>query len=471
VEYSEPLAEMRPSAFRGGQQLVFSRAFDGRTEDKHYYEIGQFLTHAHELHWTPERRAWCRFDGNGDVEDVIKWAVKAGRSGYGDATCITIDREVMEMQMSATGTALVQLFDIASVGAGFHGWKEGEDRSVEDQELSLYFRSHREGANGSWIRGVQIIRPHLSSEEFGQYLYDKDQEPKQYVSFLTQDWKNNRITEVSCAPDAMASYFVKDSSLPYQISPVFFNAAVLDKYKADAEKYSLEPRSISCRNAWHLQTYDVNTDGQVHTYLKHFGDLPYSEQLYWKAFNERPKSSISQRAFTTDFMGEWSHDPDPLRDLQASLTDLHASGVEWFRLREPNLVDQLHYPLTSSVKAWSDTLITLAKLVVEGLEREYFEERAKSKGAKGDPKWGSIRWIQEAMKSSGISDEIVEEVISPLRTVQELRTKLGAHSGGNEAASIRADLLREHKTPRQHIEHLSGQLVRSLYVLRNLGWT
>jgi hypothetical protein len=246
---------------------------------------------------------------------------------------------------------------------------------------------------------------------------------------------------------------------------------VLDKYKTDPEKYSLEPRSISCRNAWHLQTYDVNTDGQVHTYLTYLGNLPYSEQLYWMAFNESPKSPISRRAFTTDFMGEWCHDPDPLRDLQASLTDLHTSGVKWFRLREPNFVDQLHYPLTPSVKTWSDTLIALAKLVVEGLERKYFEERAKGEGAQGDPKWGSIRWVQEAMKSSGISDEIVDEVISPLRTVQELRTKLGAHSGGSEASSIRADLLREYKTPRLHIEHLCNQLVRSLYVLRNLGWT
>jgi hypothetical protein len=257
VEYSEPLSEMRPSEFRDGQQLVFFRSFVGRTQDKDYYEVAQFLTHAHSLHWTPERRAWCRLDNNGDVEDVIKWTEKAGRSGYEAATCITIDREVMEMQMSATGTALVQMFDVASVGKGFHGWNKGEDRSVENQELSLYFRSHREGANGSWLRGVQIIRPHLSSEEFGKYLYDKDREPKQYASFLTGDWKNKRLTGVSCAPDAMASYFVKDSPLPFEISPVFFNATVLDKYKADPEKYSLEPRSISCRNAWHLQTYDL----------------------------------------------------------------------------------------------------------------------------------------------------------------------------------------------------------------------
>ena len=471
LEYCRPLSRICPSAFQGGQQLVFARSFDGRTVDKHYYEIALSLTHAHNLHWTPERRAWCRLDENGDVEDVIKWIEKAGRSGYETATCIAIDREVIEMQMSATGTALVQMFDVTSVGNAFHGWNKGEECSVENQELNLYFHSHREGANGSWLRGVQIIRPRLSSEEFGIYLYDKDRQPKQYAYFLTLDCKNKRITEVSCAPNAMASYFERDSPLPYQISPVFFNAAVLDKYKADPEKYSLEPRSVSCRNAWHLQTYDVNDAGQVHTYIKYLGDLPYSEQLYWKSFNEKPKSPISRRAFTTDFEGQWYMAPDPLRDLQTTLTDLHSSGLEWFTLHEPNLVSQVHYPLTPSVKAWDDTLIALAKLVVEGLERKYFEEHAKSKGAKGDPQWGSIRWVQEAMKTAGISDEIIDKVIVPLRTVQQLRTKLAAHSGGSEANATRRDLLREYKTPRLHIEFLCGQLVQSLHVLRSLGWS
>jgi hypothetical protein len=143
LEYSEPLSGIRPSGFRDGQQLVFGRTFVGRTQDKDYYEVAQFLTHAHGLHWTPERRAWCRLDKNGDVEDVIKWTEKAGRSGYEAATCIAIDREVMEMQMSATGTALVQMFDVTSIGKSFSGWEhQGADSSVENQELSLYFRFH-----------------------------------------------------------------------------------------------------------------------------------------------------------------------------------------------------------------------------------------------------------------------------------------------------------------------------------------
>lgn len=216
---------------------------------------------------------------------------------------------------------------------------------------------------------------------------------------------------------------------------MFFNAAVLDKYKADPEKYSLEHRSVSCRNSWHLQTYDVNEAGQVHTYIKYLGDLPYSEQVYWKAFNEPPKGGISKRAYTTDFEGSFDQEPDSLSDLQTVVLELHAANTKWFTLREPDLVKQVHYPLTDSSKVWGDTLTTLAKLVNEGLERRFFETKAKELGANGDPKWGSIRWAQELLRISGVAEEVIAEVIVPLRDLQQMRTKLDAHTGGAEANS------------------------------------
>jgi hypothetical protein len=42
-------------------------------------------------------------------------------------------------------------------------------------------------------------------------------------------------------------------------------------------------------------TFDINDEGQVHTYLRYLRDLPYKGQLYWKAFNEAA-SSIKRRS-------------------------------------------------------------------------------------------------------------------------------------------------------------------------------
>lgn len=450
------------------EQLIFGRSFEGRGEDRRYFEIAPVLSHAHGLHWVPERHAWCRFDDHGDIADVIRWTEVKGREGYGEAVWIEIDRDVIEMQMAASDMVLIQMFDSTCPSNSFSGWGEGEDRAVSDDDRDLHYRCHLEGARGSWFRGVQIIKPRRTSEELGAHLRDEQERPKAYESFITQDWKNGKVLPVSCSPDAIASYFEKDSPLPFHTSPVFFNAAVLDKYKADPEKYSLEHRSISCRNAWHLQTYDVNEQGQVHTYIKYLGDLPLSEQTYWKAFNEPPKGKISDRAYKTDFEGSWDDHPDPLRYLQDTVTELHGKNVPWFKLREPDVVWQLHYPLTASTKTWGDTLTTLAKIVVEGLDKKFFETIAKARGVKGEAAWGSIKWISECLSVCGVDAQVAAGIVEPLRTVQALRTKLDAHSGGEEAKALRAKLLKEFRTPKAHVARLCAMLDEALKQLEAL---
>jgi hypothetical protein len=151
------------------------------------------------------------------------------------------------------------------------------------------------------------------------------------------------------------------------------------------------------------------------------------------------------------------------------IDQLHKADVKWFTLREADLVRQLHYPLTTSAKAWGDVVGTLARVVIEGLEKNFFEMRVKNAGSSGDPKWGSILWAKEALKVAGTDDAVIAEVIQPLLDLQAQRTKLsGAHSGGDEAKKLRASLLRKHKSPRSHLEHLCGQLLQSLQTLRDL---
>jgi hypothetical protein len=61
------------------------------------------------------------------------------------------------------------------------------------------------------------------------------------------------------------------------MSPVFFRSEVLIRYKSDPEKYELHDRSIYCRGAWSLRTYDMNDAGPVHTYLGYLRELPYND--------------------------------------------------------------------------------------------------------------------------------------------------------------------------------------------------
>lgn len=77
-------------------------------------------------------------------------------------------------------------------------------------------------------------------------------EPKQYTTFIAQDWKHDLVHECSCDPGHLGNYFV-ESDLPFQTSPAFFRPEVRLKYKANPDKYQMEGRSIRSPRV-HLET-------------------------------------------------------------------------------------------------------------------------------------------------------------------------------------------------------------------------
>lgn len=218
-----------------------------------------------------------------------------------------------------------------------------------------------------------------------------------------------------------------------------------------------------------MKTYDFNDAGQVHTLICYLGNLPYDEQLYWRSFNERPKAPISKRSFKSDFQGTFDNERDPLDQLKEALRNLSDSRPDWFSVRESNLLDQLHYPLTSSIKGWNEVIVTLAKCVTEGLEKRFLEKAARARGSLGDQRWGSIKWAEELLKRLEVDDDRIAEICSPLFEVQRLRSKLGGtHASGDEATEIRTQLVKTYKTPLAHIKALAAQLSESLAALSEL---
>jgi hypothetical protein len=74
VFLSPPLDHTGSRTLDSGEQIIFARKFDGRQEQQSYIEMSPRLTHPFDLHYVSERRAYCRFDKHGDVEDIIRVA-------------------------------------------------------------------------------------------------------------------------------------------------------------------------------------------------------------------------------------------------------------------------------------------------------------------------------------------------------------------------------------------------------------
>lgn len=413
-------------ALVGGEKLIFRRSFTGVSRGPTPIELSQKLIHSLELHFVPERNAYCRLDSHGDIENVLRVIHQDGASDWDAVDVVVIQRSELDKFMALSKQCLVVRFDFTRVPWGsFAGWGELAHYSKDDTDL--YYHGGSDG-QGSYCNGVMVVRPQVTVAELvKRWKTEEDRANRKYATFKIYDRKNDANVETSCAPEFLSNYFQK-SELPWEISPAFFRAEVLHRFKADPEKYSLEDRSISCRNAWYLKTYDINESGQVHTYIGYLADLPYEEQLYWQAFNEWPKGPISKRAFQTDIIGDWYLEHEPLGVLKRTISKLDAASPAWWKKRGEDLADAVHYPATDSVKEWGDEILALDQFLVEGFLLKPLRALAEEGGRTVESSWASLRVLQEVLSASGHSDDSAKALVVPMQRLHALRTEVKGHA-------------------------------------------
>ena len=437
----------------GAEPAVFRRSFTGMSNYDAPIELSQKLVHSLDLHFIEERSAFCRLDSEGDLDEVIRIFNSTGPGDFDNRrSLVLIKAKPLAEYMAVGGYALYRKFDVTRFVPGeFSRW-DAPARYFEAPDLFYY--AGLSGGNASYIRGGQILRPDVTVEELvEEWKREDDPNARQYETFRIHDWKNKKLVEWSCAPSELSNYFT-ESEKPFEISPAFFNPEVLTKYKANPDKYDLRDRSITCRNAWHLKTFDINEAGQVHTYIGYLQHLPFKEQQYWKLYNEWPKAGLSKRAIDTDFKGEFTSEADPLQSLRNAVSELDRESPAWWSPRGAQLRDRVHYPVTTSSKEWADELLALDQMVVEGFVASELREVAVAADITIDPSWQSLKLIQEVLrvKDSLTADEIVE----PLRKLHYLRSKVRGHHTG-ERTKLEAEAVKEHGSLPGHFRALCAK--------------
>jgi len=462
-----PLASIS-DALVGGEKLIFRRRFDGVARGPAPLELSQKLIHSLELYYVPERSAYCRLDAHGDIEDVIRVIHKNEADEWDSIVVVVMRRDELDKFMALSKQSLVLRFDFTRVRWGaFAGW--GAIKHYNKDENDLYYHGGSDG-QGSFCNGVMVVRPQVSVAELVR-LWKRSEDPTQrkYATFKIFDWKNGKHVETTCGPDALSNYFQR-SDLPWEISPAFFRGEVLHRFKADPEKYSLEDRSIGCRNAWYLKTYDVNEAGQVHTYIGYLADLPYEEQMYWQAFNEWPRGPISRRAFQTDIVGDWHLEHEPLGALKHAIAKVDASAPTWWKKRGQVLADAAHYPATDSVKEWADEILALDQLLVEGFLLNPLRAIAEEGGRTVESAWASLRVLQEVLVAKGHSEDAAKAVVEPMQRLHGLRTEVKGHATVGKRHNAEVKARTDFRTLREHYRQLVGDCESSFSaVVSSLG--
>jgi hypothetical protein len=451
----------------GARQLVFGRTFEGWTgDDRTYYEIRQEYAHLTDIHWRPEQRANCRFDRHGDVEHVV--SITTNDYGRG-VTLVSFKREPLELYLAASDSALIRMFDFTlSRRLGFANWPEGAENIFSESDYFFYRQAVADG-HAAYTRGVQIVRPARPHPEIFSSMRGDwfGRRHEGHVEFIAYDWRNKRLTKISTDPTATTNYFdAKENSLPFELSPAFFRPEVLLKYKGDRDKYTIGPRDIHCRAAWTLRGYDVNEAGQVHAYICDLRNLPYSEQLHWASYNEPPKTGISERAFISDFKGEFTAHRDPLQSVLSIIRRWDDHNVFWWKLRDRTLLERLSTPRTASRDEWAEAFMDLSKLVIEGFDVKAIRDRLKGAELAFGKDEKSIALIEKLLDSH--SEATDTQRLEGLRIVQRIRSKVKGHSGSSEAAELAHEALKQHETFTAHFEHVCKMIVDELKSIERL---
>jgi len=454
VYIEAPFPEDSGSALAGGEPLVIRRRLEGVHTGSTPIEISQKLVHCLDIHYVDERKAYCRLNDNGDIEDVIRILRLQIPDQIEGRDMVTILRKDLDNYMALADMALVMKFDFTRYVAGsFNGW-DGASRYNRD-ELDLFYHGGST-SKASFAHGAMVVRPNTTVEEQEEaWRKDFDGDPdREYAVFKIFDRKNDRQVETSCSPEHIVSYF-EDSDLPWQISPAFFRAEVLNRFKGDPEKYTLEDRSISCRGAWYLKSYDINEAGQVHAYIWDLSNLPYDEQLYWKAFNEWPKAPISERAHRTDIEGDWYTEYHPLDALKRKIRTLDKRKPAWWNPRGEDLIDSVLAPATDSPKEWGDEVMALDQCLVEGFLDKPLRKMAEAKGRVLEPTWRSLKLLYEILVASSISAEDAKQILAPMRKLHELRNEIRGHATSEKNAVAIREARTSHGNFRTHFFHLA----------------
>ena len=439
---------------QGGEKLVFRRSWVGDGDAGTRTEISQRLVHCLELYYVEERDAYCRLDENGDFEDVIR-VVDTNIDGFGPNTVVTIRRQDLHEYATLADMAIVTKFDFNRYKSG-HRWSDVQ-RFENFSDRSLLYHGGVQSKMGSYVIGRQVVIPTMDRADFARSFVDRDQGRKDqgYVTFKVKEPSSGKVVEASCDPSQLSNYFQPNSSLPHELSPAFFRAEVLSKYKADTEKYRLtDYGEIYCRDSWRLRSYYVNDAGQVHAYLADLNKLPYREQVYWSVFNESPKGDLARRAIINDLQGEVDTEYDPIHSLKARVEKLDSDPPDWWTPRGDELRRVIQPPVTDSVDEWAEAILSLDQLLVEGFIQKALKKRLAGLGRSCEMNWRSLKLLEECLSGKGMPIAEAKATVGPLRLVHQLRTVVKGHAAPSAKTKAARDARKEWGALRNHYRML-----------------
>ena len=362
----------------GIEPFVVERSFHGLKQRT--IEVSEQYRLFHNLYFDKPNSAFLKFDDAGNEIPVF-----GSRN-----TVLKPRRKEIRQFLSAKNMSLVIYYE--QMNASIYALDElavTEHQQVERSNLFTYWflvedcrgmeiDSYR---SRSWILGKSIVTG--TTENANPNWPYENIDYQHHEEFIIGIDENDE--PIRCSPQGIRHTQTKKVSdslgnkvVARYLTPLFFNQAVLSKYRSEPSKYVIEDGLLRCSGLWALRM-DNNHENFVIVFLGRLNDdLPVSEQTHWKHHNVPPEGGLSRPAYRRNVLGEWADPEDSALRFQIAFERLSESWHKHFdwALFKP-LADAdlyhfktLHRPATREPFELDKIAVSLSKLLVEAINTE-----------------------------------------------------------------------------------------------------
>lgn len=375
-----------------------------------------------------------------------------------------------------------------------HGLPAGQFRAhiralVRNGKISLHFASHSQNPH---IKRI----PDLPIEEQLRRLdgYLKDGDNDRVCAYPSADVIQMvlEVTEYAGRP------FTKRLALgEAQLTPIFFDLDVLDKYFRDP-RYRFEfhdfSGSISISNEHYaaadmpgrdkvlLDTfgigYDADRNRVVVAYLRYLADLSPEHQQIWNAHVVDGPCQMNSDYELATIWGEWPRHVSAYQALLIEqseinkLCDLIGKPPLFRETFDENRPREFAPTLRPTLLSLQGFIRVLDKMLSENINRDFFRgdiplerDHQRPDGKVEVQRPGTLKllqeWITTWYRPAGPEADVERDVIEPLRRVRQLRQR-PAHALDQDAYN--RDYVRQQ-------DELVGSVLRALIALRLILWS
>ncbi len=300
---------------------------------------------------------------------------------------------------------------------------------VREADRAWSFASNDDGgAAMSRLCGKRLLSP-PSRKPRGEQEADENR----YATFILGEDGMGNPSEYLANPKGLADFFGKNPGAPNYLTPVHFKREVLDRYFHNPGKYAVSDGVVRNDPHWVFRMDDDHS-GRVVAFLGDLGrDLPYTEQLHWRAHNILPDGGLSKTARSRSFHAQFADGEQPEHRFKVayarfckSWSEMH--GWDLFRplaTGDQHLLTKLHVPTSDNPAELDAQLLGLAKILVDSLNDGEMDAALASPIANER----SLAKLERYLTWRGYPE--VNRDVGTLRAIQGLRSTGAAHARGS----------------------------------------